>query len=79
MATDLLKPGGYLRVSACMRELEGSDAGVLEDIKFIFFGSVFINVNVYYGITTSLVDLLISVGDNIDRGPESLDVLRLLN
>ena len=24
-------------------------------------------------------DLLISVGDNIDRGPESLDVLRLLN
>ncbi len=26
MATDLLKPGGYLRLSACMRELEGSDA-----------------------------------------------------
>ncbi len=25
------------------------------------------------------IDLLISVGDNIDRGPESLDVLRLLN
>ena len=24
-------------------------------------------------------DLLISVGDNIDRGPESLNVLRLLN
>lgn len=24
------------------------------------------------------IDLLISVGDNIDRGPESLDVLRLL-
>lgn len=29
MATDLLKPGGYLRLSACMRELEGSDAGDL--------------------------------------------------
>ena len=26
MATDLLKPGGYLRLSACMRELESSDA-----------------------------------------------------
>ncbi|WP_308560651.1 putative selenate reductase subunit YgfK [uncultured Klebsiella sp.] len=25
MATDLLKPGGYLRLSACMRELEASD------------------------------------------------------
>ncbi|MFP1484196.1 hypothetical protein ACLB1S_24905 [Escherichia coli] len=28
MATDLLKPGGYLRLSACMRELEGSDLGL---------------------------------------------------
>ncbi|MEO3990545.1 putative selenate reductase subunit YgfK [Pseudocitrobacter cyperus] len=26
MATDLLKPGGYLRLSACMRELETSNA-----------------------------------------------------
>ncbi|ROP62591.1 selenate reductase Fe-S subunit [Enterobacter sp. BIGb0383] len=25
MATDLLKPGGYLRLSACMRELENAD------------------------------------------------------
>ena len=25
MATDLLKPGGYLRLSECMRELEQSD------------------------------------------------------
>lgn len=29
MATDLLKPGGYLRLSACMRELEGLTPGDL--------------------------------------------------
>ncbi|HGT7889040.1 TPA: putative selenate reductase subunit YgfK [Escherichia coli] len=32
MATDLLKPGGYLRLSACMRELEGSDAWGLDHV-----------------------------------------------
>ncbi len=32
MATDLLKPGGYLRLSACMRELEGSDAWELNHV-----------------------------------------------
>lgn len=32
MATDLLKPGGYLRLSACMRELESSDAWGMEHV-----------------------------------------------
>ena len=32
MATDLLKPGGYLRLSACMRELESSDAWELNHV-----------------------------------------------
>lgn len=32
MATDLLKPGGYLRLSACMRELESSDAWEMQQV-----------------------------------------------
>ncbi len=35
MATDLLKPGGYLRLSACMRELEGSDAWGLDHVDVV--------------------------------------------
>ncbi|MGX9743351.1 putative selenate reductase subunit YgfK [Pseudocitrobacter corydidari] len=32
MATDLLKPGGYLRLSACMRELESSNAWEMQHV-----------------------------------------------
>lgn len=42
-----------------------------------------VTINYYNPLTSTLfcpeTDLLISVGDNIDRGPESLNVLRLLN
>ena len=32
MATDLLKPGGYLRMSECLRELENSDAWGMQSV-----------------------------------------------